>query len=166
VTPASGPTRVEVLLAEWVLERLPPERLPDIAVAALEQGCDAPTLAVIVDLRNPARADVEDHLPRLLRDIDLRRPSRDEALKTLVDDAARRIVAGETDPLAGASYIWSLWGYSRQPDGGSAMWADFRPFVGLASECEEPGPHVTTYKADIVDEAKALLQRGGLRIET
>jgi hypothetical protein len=85
---------------------------------------------------------------------------------TLVDATARRIVAGEMDPVAGAAHIWALWGYSREPVDRSVMWDDFRPFVGLASECENPGPHVDQYKVDIVDEAEAMLQRGGLRIES
>jgi hypothetical protein len=81
----------------------------------------------------------------------------------VVDATARRIVAGETDPVAGAAHIWALWGHSREPDDRSVMWKHIRPFVGLASECENRGPHVTQCKADIVAEAEALLRRGGLR---
>jgi hypothetical protein len=33
------------------------------------------------------------------------------------------------------------------------------------SECDLPGPHVALYEREIVAEAKALLQRGGLRID-
>jgi hypothetical protein len=57
-----------------------------------------------------------------------------------------------------------LWGYSREGDDRSPMWKDFRPFIGLASECENPSPHVAAYKADIIEEAVALLDRGGVSI--
>lgn len=121
-------------------------------------------MAVLAGLEKPARADVEDHLPDLLRVIAIERPSYDEALKTLIDATTHKIVDGELDPVAGASHIWMLWGYSREPGSGSAAWRDVRLFIGLASECENPGPHVRRYKADIVEEAQALLERGGLRI--
>jgi hypothetical protein len=45
--------------------------------------------------------DVEDQMPALLRDLGRARPSEREALKTLVDGCAARIVAGEVEPVAG-----------------------------------------------------------------
>src|SRR4051812_17010266 len=113
---------------------------------------------------HPTRADVEEYLPRVLHELRRRRPSPAEALKVLVDLTAHQIVAGELDPLEGAYGIWRLWGYSREGDDRSPEWADFRPFIGLASECDDPGPHVAKYKRDIIKEAAALLERGGLRI--
>jgi hypothetical protein len=162
---AGPPHDVGVLLAEWVLEQLPPERVPALCVEALEAGCRSPAVAVLAGLTTPTRADIEDYLPALLREIGLRRPSHDESLKTLVDAIAHKIVAGEVDPVAGAAHIWALWGYSSEGDDRSVAWLDFRPFIGLASECENPGPHVAKYEADILQEARSLLSRGGLRIQ-
>ncbi len=73
------PQPIDVVLAEWVLERLPAERVPELAVRALEDGCDCSTVAALAGLERPTRADVEDHLPRILADLELRRPSPDEA---------------------------------------------------------------------------------------
>jgi hypothetical protein len=55
VTSGCRPTDTNVLRAEWVLERLPSEQVPDIAVAALEAGCNAPTMAVVAGLKNPGQ---------------------------------------------------------------------------------------------------------------
>jgi hypothetical protein len=133
-------------------------------VQALERGCESSAVAVLAGAQAPTRADIEDELPALLREVGRTRPSELEALKTLVDDCARGIVEGSLEPVAGASHIWALWGYDADPDNRPELWTDFRPFIGLASECENPGPHVAEYSADIVEEARALLRRGGLNI--
>jgi hypothetical protein len=95
---STAPSRIEALLAEWVLERLAAERVPALAITALEEGCQAATVAVLAGLMQPTRADIEDHLPRLLYEIGAHRPSPSEALKVLVDLTAHEIVAGELDP--------------------------------------------------------------------
>ncbi len=160
----TGRESVDLLLAEWVLGRLASEEVPRLAVEAMERGCQSPTVAVLAGAQHPTRADVEDEMSALLRDLRRRRLSELEALKTLVDDCATRIVDGDVEPVAGASRIWSLWGYTADPDDRPELWTDFRPFIGLVSECENPGPHVAKYAADIVEEARALLRRGGLNI--
>lgn len=160
----AGRENIDRLLARWVLGRLAPEDVPGLAVEALRRGCGSPAVAVLGGAHDPTRADVEDELPALLRDLGRSRPSELEALKTLVDDCAARIVEGDVEPVAGAAHIWALWGYAADPDDRPELWVDFRPFVGLASECENPGPHVAKYAADIVEEARALLHRGGLNI--
>jgi hypothetical protein len=154
----------DLLLAEWVHGRLASEDVPRLAVEAIERGCSSPAVAVLAGARHPTRADVEDELPALLRELGRRRPSELEALKTLVDDCAARIVDGEIEPVAGASHIWSLWGYAADPDNRPELWPDIAQFVGFARECENPGPHVAEYTADIAEEARALLDRGGLNI--
>ena len=74
------------------------------------------------------------------------------------------IVDRETSLLDGASRIWDLWGYSRQPDERSATWRDLRPFIELAIEYERLGPEAWDSEAAVVDAAAALLAGGGLRI--
>lgn len=160
----AGRENVDLLLARWVLGRLAPEDVPRLAVEALERGCGSPAVAVLAGAHDPTRADIEDELPAVLRDLGRSRPSELQALKTLVDDCAARIIEGDVEPVAGASHIWSLWGYAEDPDDRPELWTDFRPFIGLASECENRGPHVAGYASDIVEEAQALLRRGGLNI--
>ena len=158
--------RVHLLLAEWVLDRLAPERVLHLATEALEQGCEAPSVAMLAGLDNPTKADIEDLVPRLLSDVGLQRPTRAVAVKELADDVARQVVGGGLHPVAGAEAIWGLWGYCAEADEASATWRDIRPFIGWASECENPGPHVEQYESDIRRYAAELLARGGVRVES
>jgi hypothetical protein len=158
--------RVELLVAAWVLDRLASEEVPDLAGGAVAEGCRAPTAAVLAGLDKPDRYDVEQHLPALLGEIGLNPPTRDEALKLLVDETAGAIVCGELAAVAGASRIWALWGYGREPDPRSMIWEDVRPFVALAMEYEIAGSAAWRKDAAIVAAARALLERGGLHIAT
>lgn len=135
---------IDLLLAAWALKRLASEDVPGLAVAALEHGCASDAVATLAGAHEPTRADIEDELPRLLHDLGRDRPSELHALKTLVDDCARRIADGDVDPVVGAEHIWGLWGY----DAGS----DVRRFIALAIECEDENPGVPRYAADIVED--------------
>jgi hypothetical protein len=75
-----------VRLAEWELRVLAPERVPDLAVAALGRGGEASDVAVLAGLNRLLWADVgKDELAGLLRRVDLSRPTRLEAFETVVD---------------------------------------------------------------------------------
>jgi hypothetical protein len=139
--------------------------VPQLAGEALEQGCDVLSIALLAGLDNPTKADIEDLMPRLLRDLGVQRPTRALAVKELADDVARQVVEGALPPVAGAEAMWGLWGYCEEPYEASPTWQDIRPFVGWASECENPGPHVEGYETDIRRYAAELLARGGLRVE-
>lgn len=155
-----------LLLARWVLELLAPEEVPDLATTALLDGCTAQSVAVLAGLSRPTRGDVEDELPRLLSDLRTCRPTEREALKALVDDTAHRIAEGSLPPIEGANDLWWLWGYARDPDDDPALWAQFLPFISLASQVEDEGSeHSGEDEADIVRAATALLENGGLRIK-
>jgi len=135
---------IDLLLAASVLKRLASEDVPGLAVAALERGCESDAVETLAGAHQPTRADIEDELPRLLHDLGRDRPSELHALKTLVDDCARRIADGDVDPVIGAEHIWGLWGYDAGPG--------VRRSIALAIECEDEGPGVTQRAADIVDE--------------
>jgi hypothetical protein len=110
-------SRVERFLAEWVLGNVTPERAVQLAIQALEDGCDDASVAVIAGSKATTRGEIEDELPRLLRAVGKRLPSEDEALKTLVDDCAWRIANGELDPVQGARTMWRFLG-QRGPEPG------------------------------------------------
>jgi len=57
--------------------------------------------------------------------------------------------------------MWELWA---NEDENSRFLDQIRLFIDLASECDDPGPHVATYRADIVEEAHAFIGRGGLQL--
>jgi hypothetical protein len=148
-------------LARWVLERATPEEAVRLATRALEDGCDGVAVAVIAGSNATTRADIDAELPALLRAWNKQLPSADAALKLLVDDCARQIVSGQVDPVRGAWAIWDFW----VNEGESPRFFDqVRLFIGLASECDNAGPHIAGYRADIVEEANAFLARGGLQL--
>ena len=149
----------ENALALWVLGKLPPERIPDLAARALEHGCEAPSVAALAGMQSPTTRDVEDLLAAVLLETRTARPSRPEALKVVVDECARRIVAGGMAPIAGAREFWQL---SRDFNHASGIPEQLRPFVGFASEWEDDAAERQRYEADIVTTAKALLASGGL----
>jgi hypothetical protein len=154
------PSSVDLLLASWVLGRVTPEGAVEFATQALEDGCDDASIAIIAGSKSTTRGEIEDELPRWLRAVGKQLPSQDEALKTLVDDCAWRIANGEADPVRGA---WSLWSFSANEDESPEFFDQVRLFVGLASECDNPGPHVANHCGEIVAEARRFLDRGGLR---
>jgi len=157
---------IDILLAEWVLRRLPSEAVPDLAVQALQDGCESSAVAILTGLTRPTRADVDDELAALLHELGRSRPTEPEALKRLVDECAMRIVAGTLDPAAGAERIRELWARHDHPDGHLEAWIDVRPFLNAARESENGGPDVDARAADIVEESGALLSRGGLNISS
>lgn len=149
------------LLAEWVLDELPPEAVPRLATTALEQGCASAVVAVLAGLLRPTRTDIEAELPDLLRDLGVPRPSELQALKTLTDDRLARIAARTDDPVTGAERISRLWrrfDADRHPE----TWIDVSPFIALAGAPAPVSPAGAS--TAIVEAARSLLDRGGLNI--
>jgi hypothetical protein len=152
---------VDLFLASWVLGRVTPEGAVEFAIRALEAGCDDASIAIIAGSKATTGGEIEDELPRWLRAIGKQLPSQDEALKTLVDDCAWRIANGEVDPVRGA---WRMWSFSANEDESPEFFDQVRLFVGLASECDNPGPNVAKHRGEIVAEARRFVDRGGLRL--
>lgn len=148
-------------LAEWELGVLWPEEVPGLAVAALERGCELREVAVLAGLERPVRADVDEELGDLLRRIGWARPTRDQALKTVVDALAGRIGGGSVEPADGAHRLWRL---ANQGGFGGPLWTQLAIFVGLASEWDDHEESRPAIEAQIVEEAQALVAAGGLRL--
>lgn len=157
---ATAETMLDRFLARWVLGRCTPQEAVRLATRALEDGCSDVAVAVIAGSDATTRQEIEDQLPRLLRDRQKNPPSPDEALKVLVDDCAERIVSGEADPVRGAWFMWELWADENES---RRFFGQVRLFIGLASECDNAGEHLAAYREDIVEEAKAFIARGGLQ---
>jgi hypothetical protein len=157
-------------LLRLVVEELPPEEVPRLATDALEQGCEAKSVAALAGLRSPTRAEVLDLLPAFLQELDLM-PSQSEALKAVIDEVARKIVAGTLAPCIGATI---LWGYSHDREFGGEAWKQLMEFEAAADGCEESlivsrggdgrlrRDPVSLYDEDIVQAASAFLASGGL----
>jgi hypothetical protein len=147
------PSRLDVFLAEWVLGHVDPDAAVQRATQALAAGCDDAwilSIAVLDGSKATTHAEIEDELPSL--------PSRDEALKTLVDDCAWAIVEGDIDPVEGASRMWSFWVNDNE---GVEFLSQVRAFVDLVSDVPRSEPAGNS--GAIVAEARAFLDRGGLQ---
>jgi hypothetical protein len=150
------------VIARWVLGDLYPEDVPAVATDALVRGCEASEVAVLAGLRRPSRVEVEDELSALLRRLGMGRPGPRRALKTVVDACAQRMVDGRVSPVAGARTLWS-WAMEFHRE--DHVFEQLAIFVGLASEWDDDEPRRAAYEADMLEEARALLDAGGLRVE-
>jgi hypothetical protein len=148
------------LLARWVLDDLPPEAVPALAVDALTKGCAATELAVLAVLSRPTRREVEDELTPLLARLRVTRPARLAALKTVADACARRMVDGTISPSEGAHRLW-LWADEVY---GQRELFELAIFVGLASEWDDHERYRAEYETEMIEGATKLLAAGGLRV--
>jgi hypothetical protein len=150
----------ELLLAEWVHGELPPETVPALAVRALSEGCDTPTLRYLAGESEPlTRAELDQHVLRCFTELGLATPKPGDATAFLINQWASLIAAGKVTPYHGAKRIWLLshewWD---RPE-----WDQLSIFVGLASEWEDYPPNRADFEAAIVDEAEKLLREGAIR---
>ena len=56
----------------------------------------------------------------------------------------------------------AMWDFRANENEGARFFDQIRVFIGLASECDNAGPHIEAYRNDIVEEAEAFVARGGL----
>lgn len=162
--PAAAQERFDWLLAGWVLGRLASEQVPALAVAALQRGCGSSAVAVWAGLQRPTRAEIDSELPRLLKELGLKRPTPLEAMKTLVDDVAGAIVGGGVAPLAGARLIWDIWRSGSEAAIHPESWLDIGQIVGFAYNGDDADGAALPTAAEVTERARALLERGGLNI--
>jgi len=144
---AAHNTRYLVHLARWEREALAPEQVPRLAEAALAEGCESNAVGMLAASEGATRREIEHLLPPVLREIGLEPLGPDRALSVLVEDVARRILAGEIAPFSGAREI-SLLSACRQREG--PIWEQVRPFIGLASEWEDHTDGRAAHDADII----------------
>jgi hypothetical protein len=146
-------------LAEWVLGRITPEQAQELAVRALQEGCTSRAAAIIAGLDTTSTTEIDDELPGLLREFGKSTPSRQEALKTLVDDCATQIADGRIDPVEGARMMWDYW---VNEDESTTFYRQVESFIDLVVAADDDS--ITTEQcAQSVAEAQGFLRRGGLQ---
>jgi hypothetical protein len=138
---------------DYTLGRLLAEDLPAIAVRALEEGYDSPTLRQLAGAEGRDSGDLRTLFLKALQELGVQPLSPAEAGLSLARSIADDVLAGSIDPYDGARRIWSEV-YTRFPH-----LVQLRPFVGLASEYEDDAKHREEYRRSIVEECRAL--RGG-----
>lgn len=138
--------------AQWSLGLYPPEKMPILALWALEQGFDGPALRELASLTNPTRSGKGDLIERALRELGKEPLDSVSAGRLLVQLLCNEIVSGKITPYEGARRIWSTYDCCGMPK-------SLLPFVGYASEWEDDVGHRSHYDKCIVQAANALLQK-------
>ena len=97
--------KMKVASAYWALSALPSERLPEIAVDALEDGNDSLALR---QLAGDDQGDYEANrelFKKSLLELGLEIPPVNEATRIVAQEEARRMVSGEKTPYQAATLI-------------------------------------------------------------
>lgn len=139
---------LERVVAEWYLGLYPPEKMPALAVWALEHGFDGKALIELAGLGTATRKNQQVLIERALRELGTESPSDSTTAGIkLAIRICEQIVSGTISPFDGASRIWTISTCCGWP-------AALHPFVGFASEWETAPHH---YDQLIVAAAGKLL---------
>jgi hypothetical protein len=142
---------LDSVVAEWSLGLYPPERMPMLAVWALEEGFDGPALRELAGLTNPTRSGQGALIERALQELGKEPLDSSNAGRVLALLLCNEIVSGKVSPYEGARRIWSTYDSCGMPK-------SLIQFVGFASEWEDDLDHRDLYDKRIVEAAKKFLQ--------
>jgi hypothetical protein len=121
---------LDSVVAEWYLGLYPPEKMPVLALWALEQGFDGPALRELAGRTSATRSDEGDLIERALRELGKEPLDLSGAGRLLAILLCQQIVSGKTSPYEGAARSWSIYDRCGRPK-------SLIPFVGFASEWED-----------------------------
>ena len=124
--------RLEVAASQLVLGLLFSENLANVAVLALEDGCDSPSLRILAGLTAAEAGEARALFERALAEIRSEVPSKHDAVMRLARDIANGILSGMVAPGEGAKQLWDL--SLRVPD---EHLPELDSFVYAASEWED-----------------------------
>ncbi len=118
--------------AQWVLGMLPPERLPDIAVSALQNGLDSDALRILAGLSGSEIDDASKLFEEALKSLGRGQMSKKDAVRLYARTISGQILRGEMEPYAGAKKIWEAALKASEPE-----FHEVDPFIYAASEYED-----------------------------
>ena len=119
-------------LTLWALGRLPSEQLPEVATDWLAKGLDSPSLRQLAGVGSPVMSEVGPLFEKVLAELEVAAPNKEEALMFLDRHYAQQIVEGTVSPYEGAQKIW--WQVTNAFKKPSQL---LLTFVGAASELED-----------------------------
>ena len=141
-----------IAAAQFALGKLTSEEAIAAASQALDAGTYSESLGQLIG-QEPVWSEVGPVFEKALEELSVSVPSRTSALSIIARDFARRISAGSLTPYEGARRIW--WDVANEPDADRSLLV----FVGLASEWEDVPQNRAEYEADILQEARRLLEQ-------
>lgn len=100
--------RLEVAASKMALGLLLSESLADVAVLALEDGCDSPSLRILAGLTAAEADEAKAVFERALAELHSAVPSKRNAVLCLARETAKEILSGAMAPYDGAKQIWEL----------------------------------------------------------
>ena len=96
---------IKLAAAYWSLESLASEELPAIALGALEQGLDSPSLRALAVMRAPAMSEAGPLFHSCLAELDIDIPPQAAAAIAIARHHAHTIIKGRITPYEGAKRI-------------------------------------------------------------
>lgn len=147
---------MKLLLAQamMILGILTTDRLPDIAIEALEAGEDSSALRILAGLMQYDITEVHKVFERVLIEMAIPMLTRSEAARMYAVDICVQIVGRQISPLEGANRIWDASIRVNDPD-----FHDLDTFVYAASELEDRPMDRDFFEREIVKEARSWASR-------
>lgn len=144
--------RLEVAASKVALGLLLSENLADVALLALEDGCDSPSLRILAGLTAAEADEARAMFDRALVELHGAVPSKRDAVRCLARETAKEILSGTMAPYEGAKQIWEL--SLRIPD---ENLPELDSFVYAASEWEDRPEDRHVFEEGIAAAARELV---------
>jgi len=140
-------------IALWSFGWLPSDGLPKVAIEALEQGLETPSMIELAAADGNADPHLHCLFEKALKDLGRSRLKKAEAGRLIAQEIAQQITQGKVTPLNGAKAIWKVTGECEE------LCQELGIFGGRVTEYEGM-PDGRECIADLIlAEAKALLMQ-------
>lgn len=135
--------------ALWVLDLLPRESLPNIAVDAIKCGVESDSMFMLAGCSSSEVTEASVFFEQSLIDLGLGKISKQDAVRLYAKHISVKILKNEIDPYLGAKMIWRA--ARKVPD---TSFHDVDPFIYAASEYEDRPEDREFFRNAICDEAQ------------
>jgi hypothetical protein len=149
--------RLDVAQAQWSRDQLDIEMLPQLATNALVEGLDSPSMRQLAGLEGPDYWTALPLFERMMQELGRRKLDGRRALKLLVLNEMRRMLAGLSEPAVVANDIGRVW---LAESDASDEWDELHPFYDLAEAwAERRAPWVNHTEEQIEEEIREEARR-------
>lgn len=105
---SNAETSFDLAIAHWSFGWLPSDRLPDVAIQAMEMGFESPSLFALASSEKSADPDLHGLFGKVVSEMGRTRLSKSEAGRCIAREYARKICNGKISPVDGARVIWKV----------------------------------------------------------